>query len=393
MNSEFTIFEVLMLLLNIGIFFISKKIFNFLYQDDLEQAKKRISVSIFLASAFLILQITHISTIFFFSSLHINDYIEKIFLSLLTIYSMLIFQSVVHYIIKLRMGIVDEIDGKKIPMDTPSSRMWSLVTLVVIIFSTIYFNIQIWSAASLMETTGIVGITLGALALTNGVWFPDIYGGIASLNNKAFSVGDVIAFDNKEDFFIVNKANFFHLSLLNILDNNRTTIPNNMLNKLQIHNLSKISTQQGLRRTISYKIGYPKHLTNEEAGEILNEMKKQKKYKNIELSVEDVKEKHISDYIDKVRKIAKEAQESLLKNEQYKKIISEHEFRIQVLNTGDHAIEFVLSYYIKRLPKSFITEHIREYLIRTPLMVNEEMLLKSYRYGIDLSTPITYSKV
>lgn len=99
------------------------------------------------------------------------------------------------------------------------------------------------------------------------------------------------------------------------------------------------------------------------------------------------------DYIEKIRKLSKEAQEHVLKQENTKNIcLSEHEFRVGVSNTGDHAIEFVLSYYIKPLKKSFVTERIRDYLVRTPLLVNEAMLLKSYKYGIDLSTPITYVK-
>jgi hypothetical protein len=393
-NETITYFEIIIFIANIILFFISKKTYNFLYQDDSEQANLRIKSSLYLNGSLIILQIYHVLIKFEIIQTSFDKTSMQILYTIATLYSMMLGQSIIHYLIKRKLGKIEKVDNKEIAADTPSSRMWSLVMLIVIIFTTIYINIQIWSAASLMETTGIVGITLGALALTNSVWFPDIYGGIVILKNKSFSVGDVVFFDDDEkELYIVNKATFFHLELLSIVSNNRTTIPNNLLTTFKTHNLSKVATQQGLRKTITYKIGYPEHLSNEKAKEKLIEMKKDKRYVNIDLNINMVKEKLMSDYIEKIRKIAIEAQEHILKQENKINYLSEHEFKIGILNTGDHAIEFILSYYIKPMSKSFVTEKIREYLIRTPLAVNEAMLLKSYKYGIDLSTPITYSKV
>ena len=393
MINEFTTLEAIFFIGNIVLFFVSQRTFNFFYLDNEELAKPRIKASLYLTGSLFVLQVLHILIKLNVFDKSLNEITYKIFYTLLTIYGMLLFQSSVHYFIKMKLGTKNKVDDKDIAADTPSSRMWSLITLVIIIFATIYINIQIWSAASMMETTGIVGISLGALALTNSVWFPDIYSGIIILKNKSFSVGDTVCFDEEEELYIVNKATFFHLELLSVIDNNRTTIPNHILSSFKTHNLSKVSTQQGLRRTIKYKIGYPKQLTIEGCKIKIEELKNDKKYSNVDLSVEFIREKQIMDYIEKIRKLSKEAQEHVLKQENTKNIcLSEHEFRVGVSNTGDHAIEFVLSYYIKPLKKSFVTERIRDYLVRTPLLVNEAMLLKSYKYGIDLSTPITYVK-
>jgi hypothetical protein len=243
-------------------------------------------------------------------------------------------------------------------------------------------NIQIWSAASLMETTGIVGLTLGALALTNSVWFPDIYRGLIALKIKSIDTGDIIKLDNRADEYIVYSSSLSHLTLLNIRDNHRMFLWNHQLNNSGIHNLSKVAGSLGLRKTFTYKIGYPKFISSVEIQKN-SENKQDKNDKNDNQII-------IEEFISNVRKMALDAYHESLKQKLH---IREEEFSIRVLNTGDYAIEFVMSFYLEKIPKTLVTQTVREYLIDTPLKVNENMLIMSYKYGIDLSTPVIYQKL
>lgn len=380
MFTDFTLIELGLLVLNIVLFLASKKLFNFLYQDSPEEAKPRVKSAFILTGVLLILQGLHIVltlNIYTFNE-NIIDIVLKTAYTIGVFYIALIMQSLAHYILKQKYGETETVDGKDVPVDTHASRMWSVIITIVTIFGTIYLNIQIWSAASLMETTGLVGLTLGALALTNGVWFPDIHRGLIALKVKSFSVGDVIKLDNREDEYIVGATSLFHLNLLNIRDNHRMFLWNHQLNATGIHNLSKVAGSLGLRKTFTYKIGYPKQV---QSVNIDDKPENSDKNENQIL---------IEEFIEKVRKMTADAYQLCLKNELH---IKEKDFEIRVLEAGDYAIEFVMSYYIERLPKTVLTNKIREYLIDTPLKINEAMLVMSYKHGLDLSTPTVYTKV
>lgn len=364
MANNLTSIEVLMFVVNIIVFFSSYRMFHFFYRDNEKDAKLRTNVAIGLTGIFFVLQFLFLLTDLSLLSLSSNiiKTLKDITYTTGTFYGILLFQAIVHYIIKRNFGKTSKVDGKDIFIDTPTSRMWSLISIVISFFMLVYINIQIWSAASLMETTGIVGMTLGALALTNSVWFPDIYNGFILLKNSSLHIGDVVQFNDEEDIYLVHKTSFLQLALLNVLDNNRTFVPNNILKDAKIHNLSRLASSNGLRRTIIYKIGYPKQNINVKE-----------------------REESIKRFIGAVRKMANSAYENLIKNSDVK--LKEKAFEIGVKNTGDYAIEFVLSYHIDQIPKSFVVSNIRDYLIRTEYAINEEMLIQSYVYNIDLSTP------
>jgi len=337
--------EILFLILNIILFLGSKQLFGFLYKNEEKEIKYRTYLSFWLSGMLLVLQAIH----YFASNLLNNDLIENTLYSVASIYFALIFQAIVHYIIRLKLGEQKEIDGVKVVYDSPTSRMWSIMSIIIITFYLIYTNIQIWSAASLMETTGIIGLTLGALALTNGVWFPDIYNGIVILKSNAFDVGETIVIE--DDVYTVYKISFFNVVLLDINKNNRTIMPNRMFSSLKIENISKAASGRGLRNTIIYKIGYP--------------------------------EKNINEYIQKFKEMVADVRSQV--NEEY---FSSHDFGVMVNSTGDYAIEMIVSFYTKPIPKTFTTENIRDYLLKPKQIVNECMLIKSYEYEIDLSTPM-----
>jgi hypothetical protein len=376
MNYEFELFEFGLLVLNILLFIGSKFLFNYFYKDNLENAKPRVKVALILTGSLLVLQLSHIFLSLNNYSSDFNDIVLKLAYSISVFYSILIAQALVHFILKVKFGSETVIDGKKVSTETHVSRMLSILLLFVSIFLAIYINIQIWSAASLMETTGIVGLTLGALALTNGVWFPDIHRGLIALKVKSFEVGDVIKLDNRDDEYIVYSTSLSNLTLLNIRDNHRMFLWNHQLSSTGIHNLTKVAGSLGLRKTFVYKIGYPQ-------------------FNSFEKHPDDKSEKNanqllIENFIEKVRKTASDAYQESLKQELH---IKEEEFSIRVLNTGDYAIEFVMSFYIERIPRTTVTKTVRKYLIDTPLKVNENMLIMAYKHGLDLSTPTIYQKI
>lgn len=374
-----TTFEFVLFAGNIALFFITYKLFLFFYKDNEKDAKIRTKIAMYLTGVFFILQLIFLAAdLSFISITPVQMILEKISYSVATIYIIMVFQAIVHYMIKKNFGEKVKIDNKDIFIDAPASRMWSIISIVVSFFILVYINIQIWSAASLMETTGIVGMTLGALALTNSVWFPDIYNGFILLKNSSLHVGDVVQFNEEEDIYLIHKTSFFQLALLNIIDYNRTFVPNNILKDAKVHNLSRLASSNGLKRTITYNIGYPKQILSFEEKEINEKGKK------------EFKEENIRRFIESIRKMANDAYENIIKSGNEK--IKKRSFEVYIKNTGDYAIEFVLVYHIEQLPKSFVVSRISDFLIKTKYEVNEEMLIQSYIYNIDLSTPLVIEK-
>ena len=109
---------------------------------------------------------------------------------LVTIYLGVFFFSFLSYLSRRKFGIQKKFDDKISYIDTYNSRLVDLIILVAISIISLYVIIDIWDFDSLLQTTGIFGITAAFLALTNQIWAPDMFYGMVILNSKMLEDGE-----------------------------------------------------------------------------------------------------------------------------------------------------------------------------------------------------------
>lgn len=305
---------------------------------------------------FFILHMVDLTLLYF--DIHFEHFFLRFALTFLSIYLGIFMFSLLSFLTRKKFGTMREIDDTQYYTDSYNSRLIDIVGLVVIIIITLYTIIMIWGWTSLLETTGIFGLMAAFLALTNQIWAPDLYYGLVILNSKIIEDGDVVKFTNiDDDEYIINKVTFIYTTLLDIRNNHRSLIRNAKLVEFKIDNLSKRASSDGLRMKLAYKIGYPSDIT-----------KAEDYHKNIQSMFAKVEEECFAD-------------ENILLNEGIP-------FELLLDEAGDYALEYHLFFYLDQLPKTKVTRSIRHALIKTPKLVNEKVLLSSYKHGINLSTPM-----
>jgi len=386
--NNFDTYEFVLLGANLFILLISKFLFKFLYRDNKEKAKPRFKIAIFLSFVLFVLQIIYLiignDPILIEKLGTDNDFetiIGKLSLTFLVMYVALLLQSVTHFIIKKNYGSKEQIDNKDVFVETSGSRIWTVLSVSFINFGFFYFLIKLWSAEYLMNSTSILGLIAVALALTNAVWFPDIYSGIISLKVKIANIGDTIMVEgiDKKNELIVKDTGFFKLTTYDIRTNHIVFVWNNMIGKSVIHNLTRIASTSGLRIVVPFKISYPEmsniirlNLSDKEK-DILAD-----KYNG------NINHFNIDDYIKSFRTMTSEAFDNVKDNKDIK--LKDKAFKAIVHDTSDFAIVMHVSFYLGKLPRTTNTETIRSYLINTKATVIEEFLSLSYKYNIPLKT-------
>ncbi|MEA2072403.1 MAG: hypothetical protein U9O86_02370 [Campylobacterota bacterium] len=361
--SEYASIHITVFILNALLFILSSKIVKFLNSD--QENTKQLSLFRSLNLAFFFFHF--LDWVMLFLNQNYENYFFKMGLSIVLIYSGIIFYSLATLYTKAKFGISKDVDDAKIYYDSYSSRMVNLLLLVVISLMILMYIIKIWGFTSLLETTGLFGLVIAFLALTNSIWAPDLYYGMVILNSKMLEDGDVISFSHGEHhLYIISKVTFIYTILLDVTNNHRIMIRNAKMVDATINNLSKKASLEGLREYHIFKIGYPQR--GEDA-----ELSYKEHKKKIDIMFKEVQEKAFED-------------EKVLVNENV-------EFTWYVKETADYAIEYVLTYHLSSLPATRSTKRIREYLLATPRLINEISLEASYKYDVDLSTPLLHQKI
>ncbi len=249
-----------------------------------------------------------------------------------------------HAFLVRQYGKEREIQGKKRYSSTYQTRLLSIFSSVFIGIVALLSIIRLLGFDSLLEAGGVIGIIGVFLALTSSIWAPDIFHGLIILNSDMFSEGDVIQFNDGEQIYgLVYKTKVFHTVILNIVNNHRVMIRNSKLRDFTVHNLSKFASAKGLRENLKFKIGY------------------------------DVSADAVRDLFETVYERAK--------NDVSVEIEEQYDLEFGINDTGDHAIEWVLYYYTKKVEKLMLT---RQRLLQL-------MLEASIEKNISLSTPFTHA--
>lgn len=358
-QTEWTVHAVVMVC-NILLLFFSKSIVNYIDPDKDHRLALRFFISINVL--FLVL---HAVDIFLasFNIDHQNFFIRMAFSALAIYLSVLIFK-IGNVFIRRRFGNKKTFEKEVQYLDSYSSRVVELLFLVVIFIFAIYTIIKIWNWDSLLQTTGIFGIFIGFMALTSNVWAPDLVSGLIILNTKILEDGDVVIIDGYPDEYIIHKVSFIYTILYDIRNNHRTFIRNKRFIESKIDNLSRVASTEGIRKSLTYKIGYPVFSLNKRSA----------------------REECLKSFSRRVNKLFTTANElALAKKDNV--IKPQKPFEWHLTQTGDYALEYTLFVYLDVVPTTKITALARKHLLTSLFMINAAVLEASASVGLELKTP------
>jgi len=288
----------------------------------------------------------------------------KLAYSAFTLYAGILIFKLGSVFFRKRFGTSKKFDSETIYLDSYSSRVVGIIFLAVIFIFSTYTLIKIWEMDSLLETTGIFGIIIGFIALTSNVWAPDVLSGLIILNAQILEDGDVVVIDGYEDEYIIHKVSFIYTILYDIRNNHRTFIRNKRFIESKIDNLSRIASTDGIRKSLTYKIGYP----------TLNSQHAQERTDNLKI------------FTQRINKLFSTANEMAIEQTDLN-IKEESPFEWHLTNTGDYALEYTLFIYLDAIPSTKVTATARKHAVSSLFKVNAIVLEASAITGLELQTP------
>lgn len=350
----------LIFIINIALLVFARPILNLLEANNDSEAK----IKIFQALNILVL-ILHIVDIALLRAANsYENYFIKVGLSLMAVYGGLFVYSLSCYLAKRRFGKEKVFDDNTVYLDTYSTRLVDLILLVLVVLTTIYALIKIWGADSMLETTGIFGIVVAFMAFTSNIWAPDIISGLIILNTQMLEDGDVVLVDGYPDEYIISKVSLIYVILYDVRNNHRTLIRNSQFTQSKIDNLSRVASTDGLRKALSFNIGYPV----------------------FDGDSEDAREEQFGSFSNRIDRMFSQANENCSDKKDIK-INQSRPFEWALTRTNDFALEYTLWVYLERIPNTKVTSTIRKHLVSTPYKIIAAVYQASVREQVDLSTP------
>ncbi|MEM8594165.1 MAG: mechanosensitive ion channel family protein [Pseudomonadota bacterium] len=227
-------------------------------------------------------------------------------------------------------------------IETYEARLITLLANILIFVITLIVIIRTLGFDSLLQTGGVLGFIGVMLGLTQGSWAPDIISGLILLNSNIWDEGDVVLFSDGDDHLgVIYKTRFFHTELLSLTNNCRMMIKNSKLRDFTITNLSKFASAKGYRDSLSFKLGYS--TASNDARDLFVSAFEQAEAAGLDINFV-------------------------------------HDVEVSVNDTGDHAVEWTIFYYVKQVNK----------LLPLRRELKEIILDVAIERNIDLSTPITH---
>lgn len=341
------------------------------------------------AVVFLILHIVDILLVNTFPAY--QHYFIKIGFSLATVFGCLILFNIISYLSRQKFGYQKTIDEKVVYLDSYNSRLLDLLTSVVVIFIAIYCIVNIWELKGLLQTTGLLGIVFGSLALTSSVWFPDVYFGLVILNSNMLEDGDVIKLVDNGGELVISRVSFVYTILLDVRSNHRVLIRNSRLVEQRIDNLSKRASADGLRHAMDFNVGFPmvelSRKVDGEGGAKKNPREDSEGNPNKDFKEDDGRVKGYTTYRHTIQTVFDRAFDEISENKEAK-INRNLPFEVALTNTGDYALTFRLNYYLESLPNTKVTKTLRQFLVRTPSLIQEAVNASAVNEGVVLATPM-----
>jgi len=290
-----------------------------------------------------------------------QDYLIKLGYSIMAIYGAMLFNSFLAAQVKKRFGKQRNLDDKTVYLETYSSRLVNLILLVILILTIIYALIVIWEAEEKFD--GIYAVVAAFMAFTSGIWAPDIISGMIILNTEILEDGDVVLIDGHPNEYVIGRVTLIYVVLYDIRNNHRTLMRNSQFTGNRIDNLSRVTSSNGIRQGLLYKIGYPAFTGSRE---------------NRVAQLAEFKER-IGDMFEATNQVCKDDDDILVNDSK--------PFEWALTSAGDFALEYTLWVYLEKIPNTKITSTIRKHLMGTIYKINEAVYDASIAEDIDLSTP------
>jgi len=290
-----------------------------------------------------------------------SSYLSNVGYSIMAIYAFMLAYSFLGAQIKRRFGKERTLDSKPVFLETYSSRLVNLIMLVILVISLIYALIVVWGAEDKFD--GIYAILAGFLAFTATIWAPDIISGLIILNTEILEDGDVVKIDGHKNEYVIGRVTLIYVVLYDIRNNNRTLMRNSQFTQNRIDNLSRVTSTNGIRQGLLYKIGYPAFTGHR-----------------------DERAAQLAEFKDRISDMFTAANKVCIENEDI--MVNETKpFEWALTSAGDFALEYTLWIYLEKIPNTKITSTIRKHLMGTIYKVNEAVYDASIAEDIDLSTP------
>ena len=361
-------YSVGILLVNFGLYIFAPKIIK--YFNSGKENSFQLTILRSVNMLFIVLSI--LDYIISFVTDSYDNYFSGVAYTLLVIY----FSSFVYNLFSLlsrkKFGKEKEIDGNTTYIDTYNSRLVDILAMVIIIFISIYMVISAWGLTSMLETTGLLGLLVAFLALTNSIWAPDPYYCMVILSSDMLEDGDVVQIQGMEDTYIISRVTFIYTLLFNTRTNYKTLVRNSKLIELHIDNLTKKASTDGLRHALTFKIGYPKidgtlDIKSHQPASMRNFLKQvDEMFKMVAENAKEDEAIHFNPNVD---------------------------IEWMMTETGDNALEFTLVYFLDTLPKTKLTRNVRKHIVGTRNRLLRLTYEASVVHGIELATPKLISSV
>ena len=355
-------YSVGILLVNFGLYVYAPRIIKFFNSDK----ENNFQLTILRSVNMLFIALSVLDYIISFMTDAYSNYFSGVAYTLLVVYLASFAYNALSLLSRKKFGREKEMDGKATYIDTYNSRLIDIIVMVLIIFIAIYMVINAWGLTSMLETTGLLGLLVAFLALTNSIWAPDPYYCMVILSSDMLEDGDVVHIEGMDDTYIISRVTFIYTLLFNTRTNYKTLVRNSKLIELHIDNLTKKASTDGLRHALKFKIGYP---------EI-----------DGTLDIKTHQPKGMRDFLRQVDEMFAQVSEKA-KEDELVKLNPNVDMEWMMTETGDYALEFTLVYFLDTLPKTKLTRNVRKHIVGTRNRLLRLTYEASVEKGLSLATP------
>ena len=243
-----------------------------------------------------------------------------------------------HLFVIKRFGREREVQGELIHYETYQSRLISIVILVTVTAFLLLTILSIWGLESWLRQTTVLGGLAVVIFFTKDLWLPDNINGLILLYKTDVVPGSVVRVRKLDLLAVTLRTSLIETAFRDLVHGQRIIIPNSMFRNQVIE---VINRSDNIKDFVEFNIGYGSEMDN------------------------------IRAFLQQVFTDACELEAG---------IKADSDPRINVVNTGDHAVTWRLTYTLDN-----------PYRIRKAQMaISEAALACSAGFNIGLNTPITH---
>jgi small-conductance mechanosensitive channel len=245
-----------------------------------------------------------------------------------------------HVFIIKKFGRDREIDGTNFHVATYQSEIFSLLISIIASITAVVIVINIWGLKDWLEATSVLGFLAILIFSTKDVWVPDNISGLMLLYANDIEPGALIKIEEHDVLAIVTQISLTRTLMRDLRAKHMVVLPNTVLRKSKIEVLNK-SPMSGLTDYVEFNIAY-------------------------------------GTPADKVETMLKQVWQEAC--EQTTAINIEKEPDILVVNTGDHAVTWRLTFKLKNYYQ----------ILDVEFLIKKVAYAVSQKHQIGLDTPLTH---